>query len=486
VERLLTIVLKVPPLKLFTRRQLDDIHNTTLELLGRTGVVFNHPQALKALEEAGAYVDEKTQRVKFPSYLVEEAISKAPSRVSIHARNAEKTMRFEPGRVHFSPACTPIFTYDLDSGVKRPATIKDFEDITRLMDYLQRVDEGFGAVYPQDVSEKTVHAHMMLAQAKYTSKCVRGLPQGSTVARDCINMMSMVAGGDEVLLRKPMLLCIVNSVSPLQWDTKNVGGALEYANMNQPVALTPEIMAGATGPVTLAGTMVQHNAEVLSMLTLMQLIHPGTPILYGAASTITDMRTSMLRLGAPEAGLMHVGFAQLAEKYNLPTRGVAGVSDSKTFDTQAGYETAFNLLLAVMAGFNFVTYALGSLDLSLSVSYEKIMTDHDLLGMVERLVNGVDVSDETMALDVIDEIGPGGHYLAHKHTRDYHAKEHFIPQLFDTQSYDSWTKAGAKPLRDKAREEVRKILREHHPTILDNETEKKLEEYVAQVERRPN
>ena len=354
------------------------------------------------------------------------------------------------------------------------------------MDYLERVDEGFGSVYPQDLPEKTVHAHMMLAQVKNTTKCVRGLPQGEAVARDCIKMMSMVAEGEEELLRKPMLLCIVNSVSPLQWDTKNVSGALEYARMRQPVALTPEVMAGATGPVTLAGTMVQHNAEVLSMLTLMQLMCPGSPVIYGAASSITDMRTSTLRLGAPEQGLMQVGFAQLAQRYNLPTRGVAGVSDSKALDLQAGYETTFNLLLAVLAGFNFVTYALGSIDSSLSVSYEKILTDHDLLGMVERLVKGVDVSDETLALEVIDAVGPGGHYLAQKHTRDYHATQHFIPHLLDTQPYDGWAKAGSKDLRDKAREEVKKILHQHQPPTLDKDLQKRLEEYVAQVDSRPN
>ena len=480
------IKLNVPSLKLFTKRQIGDVHNATLELLERTGVVFQHSQALKVLEESGAYVDHKTQRVKFPTYLVEEAISKAPSRVSIYARNPKKTMRFERGRVHFSPACTPIFTYDLETRERRPSTLKDFENITRLMDYLERVDEGFGSVYPQDVPEKTVHAHMMLAQAKNTTKCVRGLPQGAIVARDCINMISLVAGSDEELRRKPMLLCIVNSVSPLQWDMKNTGGALEYARMRQPVALTPEVMAGATGPVTLAGTMVQHNAEVLSMLTVMQLMYPGTPVIYGAASSITDMKTSMLRLGAPEDGLMHVGFAQLAQHYNLPTRGAAGVSDSKALDLQAGYETTFNLLLAVLAGFNFITYALGSIDFSLSVSYDKILTDHDLLGMVERLVKGVDVSDETLALDVIDAVGPGGHYLAHKHTRDYHAKQHFIPQLLDTESYDGWAKAGSKELRDKAREEVKKILREHQPPALDKDLQKRLEGYVAEVERRPN
>jgi trimethylamine--corrinoid protein Co-methyltransferase len=243
-------------------------------------------------------------------------------------------------------------------------------------------------------------------------------------------------------------------------------------------------MSGATGPVTLAGTIVQHNAEVLSMITLLQLMYPGTPVMYGAVSTVMDMRNCTPRLGGPELGIMHVCLAQLAKMYNIPCRGAAGNTDAKTLDMQAGCETTFNLILATLAGFNFITYALGSIEFSVSVCYEKILIDHELLGMIERLAKGLCISDETLAVDIIEKVGPGGHFLAQKHTREYHKKEHFIPYIFDTQPYEGWLKAGAKEVRDKAREEVKRILKEHTPPPLDKDLGKKLEEYVKEVERR--
>jgi trimethylamine--corrinoid protein Co-methyltransferase len=192
----------------------------------------------------------------------------------------------------------------------------------------------------------------------------------------------------------------------------------------------------------------------------------------------------MARLGGPELGITHAGFAQLAKWYNLPCRGAAGNTDSKTLDIQAGYEAAFNLILATCAGFNFITYAVGAMDFSLTVCYEKILTDHELLGMIERLVSGVEVSDETLAVDVIDKVGPGGHFLAQKHTREHHRKEHFIPKLFDTQPYDTWIKTGSKGIRERAKDEIKRILKEHQPSPLDKDLEEKLWEYVKKIEIR--
>jgi len=474
----------VPRLELLTKGQLEDIHNATLEVLQRTGVVFKHERALKVFDEAGAYVDYKTQRVFIPSHLVDEAIRKAPSRFVWYARNHKKSIRFEDNRIHFGPVCTPAFVYDLETRLRRDATKEDFENIVRIVDYLDRVDDGYGSVHIRDVPDKAAHAYALLLQVKNTDKPVRGRARGTTIAKDCLNMISMVAGGEEELIRRPMLICMVNPTSPLQWDTVMIEGMMEYSRLRQIVTPSPEIMAGATGPVTLAGTLVQHNAEVLSMITLMQLMNPGTPVLYGTVSTVMDMKTATTRLGGPELGMTHLCLAQLAKMYDIPCRGAAGNTDAKTLDIQAGYEAAFNLILATLAGFNFITYALGSLDFSLAVCYEKILTDHELLGMIERLARGVEVSDETLAVDVIDEVGPGGNFLAQKHTREYHKKEHFIPQIFDTQPYDSWLKAGAREIREKAREEVKKILREHEPPPLDRDLERKLEEYVKEVERR--
>jgi trimethylamine--corrinoid protein Co-methyltransferase len=280
-----------------------------------------------------------------------------------------------------------------------------------------------------------------------------------------------------------MLFGVINPASPLQWDSSMIEGMLEYVRLKQPLAQSPEVMAGATGPATLAGTVVIHNAEVLSMVTLMQLISPATPVLYGAVSTVMDMRTATTRLGAPELGMMHVGFAQLARRYRIPCRGAAGVTDSKVVDIQAGYETAFNVTLAALAGFNLILYTLGGIDSSNAISYEKILTDHELLGMVERLARGVTVSDDTLALDVINAVGPGGHFLGQKHTGQHHQREHFMPILLDTQSYGNWVNGGSKDLRDRAKEEVRRILREHRSPALDKDLEKSLEGFARNVER---
>jgi trimethylamine--corrinoid protein Co-methyltransferase len=478
------IKLNIPRLKLFTKRQLLDIHNATLEILEKTGVVFKHSEALKIFEDAGAHVDKKSQKVFVPSYLIEEAIKKAPRRFTWYARNPKKSIKIENGRVHFGPVCTPIFVYDLETNQRRYATLRDFENIVKIMDSLERIDDGYGAVHMRDVPEEAVHAYALFTQLKNTDKCVRGRARGTTVAKDCLRMIALVAGGEEKVTRKPMLICMVNPTSPLQWDKPMIEGTMEYAKMKQIVTPSPEIMAGATGPVTLAGMMAQHNAEVLSMITLIQLVNPGTPVLYGAVSTVMDMKTTMTRPGSPELGITHVGFAQLAKWYNLPCRGAAGNTDSKTLDIQAGYETAFNLILAASAGFNFITYAVGAMEFSLAVCYEKILTDHELLGMIERLLSGVEVSDETLAVDVIDTVGPGGHFLAQKHTREHHRKEHFIPKLFNTQPYDSWIKAGSKEIREKAREEIKRILKEHQPPPIDEELEKKLWKYVKEIETR--
>jgi len=239
-----------------------------------TGVVFKHEEALKVFDEAGAYVDYKAQKVFIPSYLVDEAIRKAPSRVMWYARNPKKSIKFEDDRIHFGPVCTPTFIYDLETGLRRYATKEDFENIVRIMDYLSRVDDGYGSVHICDVPDKVAHAYMMLLQIKNTDKPIRGRVRGATIAKDCLNMISMVAGGEEELMRKPMLLCMVNPTSPLQWDRVMIEGMMEYCKLRQIVIPSAEVMSGATGPVTLAGTIVQHNAEVLSMITLMQLMNP--------------------------------------------------------------------------------------------------------------------------------------------------------------------------------------------------------------------
>lgn len=477
------IKVNIPVIEFLSKEEVLQIHNATLEILQKTGVVFKHRGGLKVFDDAGALVDYKKQRVYIPDYLIKEGIKKAPSKFVWHAINNKKSIRFEDKKIYFAPVCTPTFVYDLETGCKRAATLKDFENIVKIMDYLRRVDEGYGAVHPQDIPEHAVHAYCILYQILNTEKCIRGRARGTKVSRDCLNMVSIFSGGEDELRKKPMLLCMLNPTSPLQWDTSMIEGAIEYVRLKQPIAPSAEILAGITGPVTLAGTIVQHNAEVLTMIIFAQLLNPGTPVLYGTVSTIFDMKTGVPRLGGPELGIMSVVFSQLARYYNIPSRCAAGNTDAKTLDIQAGYETSFNIILAVLAGFNYITYALGSLDFSSAICYEKIITDHDFLGMIERLCMGIDVSDDALAFDVINEVGPGGNFIIHRHTRKFFLKEHFIPEIFDTNPYDRWLKLTKREIRERAKDHVNKILKEHQPPSIDKEVVKLLREYVKKVER---
>ncbi|MEM2664898.1 MAG: trimethylamine methyltransferase family protein [Candidatus Methanomethylicia archaeon] len=474
--------LNISRFELLSRDDLYRINNSTLKILEETGVVFKHKNALKIFDEFGAKVDYKTGRVFIPHHLIDEALKKVPKRIVWYARVDEKSMKIEDGIVNFGGMRTPAFIYDLETGFRRRSTKTDFENIVKIMDYLELIDEGYGSVHIGDVPENLSHLYAILIQIKNTGKPIWGRVRGGNVARDCLNMISMVAGGREELMKKPMIACSINPTSPLQWDVKMIEGMMEYVKLNQIVIPSSEVMSGATGPVTLAGTIVQQNAEILSMIVLIQIINPGNPVLYGTVSTAMDMKTANTRTGGPELGIMHIISAQLARMYGIPSRGAAGCTDSKILDVQAGYEAAFNLLLAVLSGFNFITYALGGVESSLSVCYEKILTDYEFLNMIKRLVDGVEVSDDTLAIDLINKVGPGGHFLAQKHTREYHRREHFIPKIFNTQSYDRWFKSEFRDIRDRAREEVKRILKEHEPPPIDKTLEKELMDYLKKME----
>jgi trimethylamine--corrinoid protein Co-methyltransferase len=357
-------------------------------------------------------------------------------------------------------------------------------NVSKIMDYLKYADSCYCSMKPLDVPDVAAHAYMLLAQIKNSDKCVRGRSRGTAVAGDCMKMMSILLGSEEELKKKPMLVCNPNPSSPLTWDKPMIEGSMVFAEHRQIPIPSPEILSGAIGPVTLAGTIALNNAEILSMLTFIQLFNPGTPVMYGTVSAALDMKTAMMRIGGPELGIMHVGLSQLARRYKLPMRGTPGNSDSNTLDVQAGYEAGFNIVLAVLSGVDLVTYAFGSMEFTATLCYEKIITDHEFLGMVERLVRGIEVSDETLGVDLIDEVGPGGHFLAKKHTRRHHSREHFVPNIFDTRPYETWAASDTKDIRVRAREEVKRILREHEPPPLDRGVEKELEEYVRMVEKR--
>jgi len=476
-------------LKFLTNSELYDIHLATLEVLEYTGVKVEHEVALKALDDIGAYVDYKKRHVYFPQDLVEEMIKKTPKRFTYYGRNPKLKLRVEGDRVYFLDGGTPLNLLDLDGNYRR-ATSKDLADLVRLYDALENVDLIAGPVHPTDIPEHVHHVHDYLIKLENTEKpFTHAHYTGMMEAKDIIRMACVVAGGVDELRRRPSVMGWENPISPLAHGTAQIENMCEFAKCGLPILIAPAIQSGATGPASLAGVLVQQNAEVLSGFVIAQSVaEPGKrpPIIYGAAPAVFDMRYGTTVYSCAEAALMGVASVQLAHYYGVVCRGTAGTSEAKIPDIQAGYESSITLLMLSLAGCNLIMDATGGalgpgVD---AMSFEKAIIDNEVANIISRILRGIDVFDETLAIDVIDEVGPYGQYLGHKHTLKLFQKEHFTPKISDKKPYDAWVKSGSKDLRKVARERAKQILREHHPPSLDKELKERLLHIIKEVEGR--
>lgn len=463
--------------------QIEAIHQTTMELLEGTGVVIQEETALSLLRDLGAKVDFEQQRVRFPTWLMEKLLKQCPDRFTWYARDPHKTVQFEGTKVCFGPAAGAVNVLDSE-GRRRPSTIQDAYDFCRLIDALDFVEEGHCVVYPTDVIPGTAHAHMLAAMAKYSSKPFRGRPRGREESLDSIRFAELLVGGREELKRRPIMFANINPVSPLQHAREMVEGTLEFARAGLPVCFSPQVQAGTTGPATLAGTLVQHNAEVLSGIAIAQAVNPGVAVMYGCVTSVSDMRTGGFAYGAVEGAMLNVASTQLARFYHVPSRATSGFTESKTLDMQCGMESMMTNLMVCFSGVNYIQGAAGGLESSLTASYEKMVIDNEALGMIARAMRGIAVDGESLASDLIASVGPGGHYLAEPHTRKYFRREILVPQLIDRLPYEAWRSGGSMDMVQRAWEKVQSILGSHQPRLLEPALEREIDQLVAEIEAR--
>lgn len=471
-------------LRVLTSDDVYEIHLASLEILGRVGVRVLEPKAFSVLKEAGAEVNHKERIARIPKYLVKEAVKKAPNSFTLYGRNGNYKLQLGDKKTYFALPGTGVNVLDLETGKCRSSTLADVKNFYKLADALPNIHHASLAVEPTDISNPVASLYSILEGFRNTTKTIDGDSYGEIGSLDTIKMASIVADGIDELRKKPRLLGYVNPVSPLQQSREMMEGLLIYAKYSQPVIIAPEAQAGATAPVTLAGLLAQQNAEILSGVVISQLVNPGSPVLYGAVSTIMDMIEGNVALGSVETGLINVAAAQLARFYNLPSRGTGGTTEAKVPDLQAGYEKAVTLMMASLAGINFIYDAAGSLESRLTASFEQVVADNELCGMVARAARGIDVCEETLAIDIIEAVGPGGHYLTQKHTLEHLRKEHYLPSILNRQNRLKWEKNGSKTLRDVAREETKRILKEHEPEPLEPEVDKELEKTIKELEKK--
>ncbi len=475
-----------PTLKVLSDEQVYDIHRAALAILWNTGVLVKAPAARDLLRRAGAQVDEETMRCRIPADVVEAALKYAPSSFTVYARNPAHNVTVSTGSLHYEPMIGRLNCYDYATGTTHRTTLEDVGHLVKLADALPSYHLlHSGAIMPQidGVPIHAAHVYGYLASVRHSSKVIKATSRTRCLAEDCLRMVAVVAGGEDELRRRPCTFTTDNPVAPLQHDRDQTEGVLEFARYGLPIDVTSEPQAGATAPVTLAGLLAQQTADVISGIVIIQLANPGNPVWYGTCGSIMDMRVGRIAIGAVEMGLINVASAQIAHFYHLPCRGTASATDSKLLDIQAGYEKALVLTMAALGGVNKVFYP-GTMEGALTISKESLVIDDEIIGGLYRVLEGIDVSQATLALDVIDRVGPGGHYLGQRHTMQFLKREQFIPRLSDRQTREKWAEAGGQSMADRAHERVAQILAEHRVDPLPPGVEAELERIVREVEAR--
>lgn len=457
-----------------TEQDIRMIHQTSLKVLKDIGIEVNHQTALSIFKKKGAKVSDNI--VKFPPDLVMETIKLAPNKVLLSGRDKLHDLCLEDKKVYLGTGGTALNMLDLETGLKRLSTLQDVKDMAKVVDALPNIHFYMLPVYPNEIPKEKVDVNRFFAGISNTTKHIMGGVYTKEGVRDVIRMAEIIAGGADELRRRPFISMVTCIISPLRLDATYTDLLIEVARQQIPLVTPAEPLCGASAPITLAGNLVLQNAETLSGIMLAQMVNPGTPVLYGCISSIVDLHSMRYLSGAVEMGLLNAAAAQMAQFYNLPIYATAGMSDAKVPDVQAGYEKMAQAVITALAGANYIHDAAGFLEFCMTASLEQLVIDNEILGMVMRAVKGIKVNENTLAYEVIKEVGAGGHFMAEKHTVRHMRDEFFIPQLSDRAIREEWEKEGSKDTSERAKEKVKEILRTHKTKELDEET-------IAQIKK---
>jgi trimethylamine--corrinoid protein Co-methyltransferase len=398
-----------------------------MTILRDVGVKFHHTGALRLLREHGVRVVGQT--AFFTESQVMDRIKEAPGSFTLHARNPEHSIVVGGDRTHYAPAYGAVHIVQ-GSGSFRPPLLTDYLNFARLIHQSPFFHVNGGVlVQPSDIDPETAPPALLYCSAMASDKAILAAAGSPGATRMVIDMMTILAGGSENLKAKPMMITPVNTLSPLQMDGHSLETLMTYAAFRQPTLISPCVMAGTTGPVTLAGTIALANAEALAGIALTQMVSSGTPVVYGFQSTSADMRTGGIAIGGPERALCVAYGARLARAYGLPSRGGGADNDALDVSEQSGYESMMTMLVTRMEKVNFVLHSAGMAASFAAMSYQQFVFGLEMLGMIERYKRGVTVTPETLAVEVIRQVGPGGQFLTHKHTLKYCRGELYVPEI---------------------------------------------------------
>lgn len=464
------------PSRILSDDQIEAIHEKSLRVLQEIGMDVLLPEARQILARAGASVDG--ERVRIGREIVEAAMATPPSEFTFHARNPARNIRIGGKWVAFGPVGGPPNCFDLDRG-RRPGTLDDNSNFLKLSQFFNCIHtSGDGSVDALDVPSQTRHLHIMRNKVHFSDKVPFVYATGRDRLLDSLEITRLSRGiSAEQMEQEPSAYTVINTNSPLKLDNPMAMGIIEMARRGQICVVTPFTLLGAMAPVTLAGALVEQNAEVLACLALSQLAKPGAPFVYGSFTSNVDMKSGAPAFGTPEYMQACIIGGQLARRYGLPYR-TSSTNAANSLDAQAAYETVFSLWGAIMGGGNLVVHAAGWMEGGLVASFEKFALDTDLLQMVAKFLEPVIIDDETMALDAMEEVGPGGHFFGAKHTLARYATAFYQPMISDWRNSGQWTDAGSPEAPQKANALWKQALAEYQEPVLDAAISEEIDAFV--------
>lgn len=466
------------PTELLSADELESIHLASLRVLKEIGVDVLHDEARRIMKEAGADVREGSERVRFDADLILELVSHCPSQFTLHARNPAHDVHFGGRNLVFAQVASAPNCSDLDRG-RRPGNQQDFRNFLKLAQVHNIIHATGGyPVEPTDIHPSIRHLECVRDLALITDKPLHIYSLGKERNVDGIEIARLARGiSEEQLLLEPSVYTIINTNSPLKLDIPMMEGIIQMASRGQIVIVTPFTLSGAMAPVTIAGALVQQNAEALSAIAFAQMVRKGAPVGYGGFTSNVDMKSGAPAFGTPEYMKAQLVGGQLARRYGIPYR-TSNVCAANAVDAQAAYESVFSLWGAVQAGANFMLHSAGWLEGGLRCSYEKMILDIDLLQMVAEFLTPLDLSDDALAVDAIREVGPGGHFFGTQHTQDRYKNAFYSPILSDWRNFESWQLAGSPTAVEKANRVWKERLAAWEKPAIDPAVEEAVNDFV--------
>jgi len=469
--------MKFQNFKVLSDQEIVQIHEASINILENAGIMIYSKRALDILNSKGAIVDYDKKLAKISGKMVESCLKTVPKKIDLFDRYGNQYLTLGDGVPKCASGHNAIFIIDAGTNIRRNSTVKDVENFALISDKLEDIDIVGVPVMPQDVTPQASLLYAVKALYENTTKPMFFSTESTSVNASVINMMKVIARGKNIAVY-PSAISQLSSTSPLSWEPGAVDALIDVAQEGIPLNLLPEPMSGVSAPFTVAGLLTMHNTEILSGIVLSQLVRPGTPVIYGSSWTTFDMKFTNAIIGSPETSILRVAGCQMARYYNMPSHTTAPNSDSNSHDEQNSWEKTISNMCAICGGNDLIMNS-GMFATGLTISLEQLVLDDEINGIIRRLYRGIEVNEDTIGVQVINNVGARGSFLTEDHTLKYLLCGEFREvKVSNTNNYDNWLTSGAPTVEQNATKIVQEYLKAGNTKVLERDVIEKLDRII--------